>query len=200
MSLRFDLTRPRRSREWRRLNRVSSELCADGSGRPYYLKRERIDPLRVDRSARAAASQARIRFVAGFAPGARDDEGRLNVQFGIEQRSSALENWHLEAATRGGLRLFSGTRTIAPDATKVRSRLALISFAPADARRLTRRSIREIRSLRDLNNDPHRLYEAFTDQNGERSLDHSARHPINSLCGSGDDLSPVFDHARPGTR
>jgi hypothetical protein len=45
---------------WRRLNRVSSELYADGSGRPYYLKREKIDPLRVDRSARAVASHAKV--------------------------------------------------------------------------------------------------------------------------------------------
>jgi hypothetical protein len=68
---------------WRRLNRVSSGLCADGSGRTYSQKSERNDLVWVDRSARAAAGEARTRFLAGCAPGARDDEGRLNVHFGI---------------------------------------------------------------------------------------------------------------------
>src|SRR5262245_11602535 len=126
MSLRFDLTRPRRRHRGDVSTAFLPSCVRTGPiGLTYYLKRERIDPRRVDRSARAAASQARIRFVADCAPGARCVEGLLIFHFAIN-RSCALENWHLEAATRGGLRLFSGTRTLAPDATNGRSRLALI--------------------------------------------------------------------------
>jgi len=41
-----------------------------------------------------------------------DDEGRESVQFAINSYSGALKNWHREAATRGGLRLFSGTQSL----------------------------------------------------------------------------------------
>jgi hypothetical protein len=68
----------------RRLNSVSSELCADGPGRPNYLKSESTGPLRADQSARAAAMQAQRRFVAGSAPGAPDNEGRRHVHLGID--------------------------------------------------------------------------------------------------------------------
>jgi hypothetical protein len=54
----------------------------------------------------------RYRVCAGCAPGARVDEGRTRVQFLASAQKSALKNWHLEAATRGGLRLFSGTQTM----------------------------------------------------------------------------------------
>ena len=95
----------RGSRDSRTAGPQASESDTSERGRPGSFSCRRS---RLEQSVRDAARRGPRAPSSGFVLGALVIEGSLEVEFREGVQPSALENWHLDAAPRGGLRLPQG--------------------------------------------------------------------------------------------